>query len=66
MCKANRALIVSMTPPRTTRSQMISPRSGLGGAGHLTARDDGLDQLDGRSRISDYCSFDAGDVEMAC
>jgi hypothetical protein len=32
----------------------------------LTARDDGLDQLDGRSRISDYCSFDAGDVEMAC
>jgi hypothetical protein len=48
MCKANRVLIVSMTPPRTTGSQMISPRSGLGGTGHLTARDsEALDQLDG-------------------
>jgi hypothetical protein len=36
------------------------------GTGHLTARDDGLAQLDGESRISDYCSFDAGDVQMAC
>ena len=38
----------------------------VGGTGHLTARDDGLDRLDGGSRISDYCGSDAGDVEMSC